>query len=418
MTGSTEPAIDRIQPLRGCRVVDLSGYVTGPMASMMLADLGADVIKVEPPRGDPYRRIRTREAGAPLGALNVNRGKRGLTLNLKDAEDHATLRSLLATADVLIENWRPGVADRLGLDDATLEREYPTLIHLAISGYGPDGPLARQGSFDSLIQARTGLDLLRPADGRPAQLPTYLADKITSVFAAHAVLAALLDRTRTGCGGRLDVSMLDAVAYFNFPDVLEARTVVTDPSPGTSWLPAATRVTTTVRTADGWIAVSPTTREDVVATCELAGHPEWLAELAAYMSFGELAPELIRRLETVTVTRPSDEWLARFLEYDVPAAPVLDADGHLADPQVRHNQIYGELDDPVAGRVRYARPPTRFRRADGTASAPVAMRPMPAPDQHREEILRELQTAVSRANGAPMTANAAVRAAATGGVDG
>jgi crotonobetainyl-CoA:carnitine CoA-transferase CaiB-like acyl-CoA transferase len=410
--------IARIQPLRGVVVVDVSSYVTGPMASMMLADLGADVIKVEPPGGDPYRRIRTREAGIPLGAINVNRGKRGITLDLKDAEDHSVLTRLLDAADVLIENWRPGVADRLGLDDETLERRFPALIHLAISGYGPDGPLARQGSFDSLIQARTGLDMLRLVDGRPSQLPTYLADKITSVFAAQAVLAALLDRARTGQGGRLDVSMLDAVSYFNFPDVLEARTVVTDQGHDMSWLPAATRVVTTVRTSDGWIAVSPTSKADVVATCELAGHPEWLGELSAHMSFGELAPELIRRLESVTVTRPSSHWLAAFLEHDVPAAPVLDADGHLADPQVLHNQIYAEMDDPVAGRVRYARPPTRFRGVDGTESVAKPMRPMPARDQHRDEILRELETRAYAVNGTRVADAVGVSANEPGGVDG
>jgi crotonobetainyl-CoA:carnitine CoA-transferase CaiB-like acyl-CoA transferase len=384
------PQSGRVQSLRGCRVIDASSYVTGPMAAMMLADLGADVIKVEPLGGDPYRRIRTRNAPVSVGALNVNRGKRSIALDLKQRDDQAVIRQLLADADVLIENWRPGVPDRLGLGDDVLERDFPRLIHVAISGYGPAGPLVAHGAFDSLVQARTGLAMLRLQDGRPSPLPTYLADKITSVFAAQAVLAGLLDRQTTGLGGRLDVSMLDAVSYFNFPDIMEKRTIIAEGEPEASWLPSSTEAATTVKTSDGWIAVSPTSRAQVVATCAAVDHPEWVDELAAFMKFGELAPELIRRLETVTTGRTSGEWLTRFQEHDVPAAPILDADGHLAEPQVLANDIYGEVTHPTAGRVRFVRPPVRFRRADGTVPSADEMRPMPATGEHRNEILAEL----------------------------
>jgi crotonobetainyl-CoA:carnitine CoA-transferase CaiB-like acyl-CoA transferase len=396
-----------ILPLRDCRVIDLSSWVTGAMATMILADLGADVVKVEPPAGDPYRRLRPRHAKVPIGALNVNRGKRSVALDLKNRTDHATLLRLLATADVLVENWRPGVADRLALDDAVLERSFPTLVHVAITGYGTDGPLAQHGAFDSLVQARTGLTMLRPVDGRPEPLPTYLADKVTGVFAAQAALAGLLERHRTGRGGRLDVPMLDAVAYFNFPDVLETRSLLSpdgDPeSKGAAhdWRPSASYVATTVRTSDGWIAVSPTSRAQVAATCEAAGHPEWVDELAAFMNFGELAPELIRRLEGVTIGASSATWLARFAEHDVPAAPILDADGHLAEPQVVHNMIYAEMEHPTAGRVRYARLPLHGKgsRHDSSGAEPGS-RPMPAIGEHNAEILAELD-ALPEATPAP-----------------
>lgn len=391
-----------MQPLRDVRVLDASSYVTGPLAAMMLADLGADVIKVEPPDGDPYRRIGTRRAGVAVGALNVNRGKRSVALDLKSDEGRARFADLLAGTDVLVENWRPGVADRLGLDDDRLSRQFPRLLHVAITGYGPDGPMAGHGAFDNLMQARTGLARLRFHDGRPAPLPTYLADKITSAMAVQAVLGALLDRERSGLGGRLDVPMLDAMAYFNFSDVLETRTVIDadDPDGDGSWLPAAATVSTIVETADGWIAVSPSSRQHVVAVCEAAGHPEWVAEMAEYRRFVDLGPALIGRVESVTRTGPSDEWLARFNAAGVPVAPVLDADGHLADEQVRHNGIYSELVHPVAGRVRYPRFPARLRRSDGTVeSGPASMRPMPAVGEHNDEILAEQLSPAAVAEG-------------------
>jgi crotonobetainyl-CoA:carnitine CoA-transferase CaiB-like acyl-CoA transferase len=376
----------RLRSLEGVRVVDASNYVTGPMATMMLADLGADVIKVEPPGGDPYRRIRTRGSKVSVGALNVNRGKRSIVVDLKSDDGVDTLDQLLSTADVFVENWRPGIASRLGFSDERLDADHPRLVHLAITGFGPDGPLVGQGAFDSLLQARSGLSLLRPHEGRPATLPTYLADKITSVFGAQSILAALFEREQTGRGGRIDLPMLDAIAYFNFPDVLEARSIVDDLPPDGAWLPVSTQLSTTVQTQDGWIAISPTSRAQIVASCELCGHPEWVEELAAHMAHGELAGQLIRRVETVTVSNTTAHWLAEFEAHDVPAAPVLDADGHLADPQVVHNAVYLEMDHPEVGRVRYAQHPAHVR---GVAF--VAPCPSPATDQDRDAILAELQ---------------------------
>jgi crotonobetainyl-CoA:carnitine CoA-transferase CaiB-like acyl-CoA transferase len=172
-------------------------------------------------------------------------------------------------------------------------------------------------------------------------------------------------------------------------------------------MPACTLVTTTVRTADGWIAVSPTSRAHVQATCEAAGHPEWLEELEPHMRFGELGPQLVRRLESVSRSKTSDAWLALFLARDVPVAPVLDVDGHLNEPQVRHNGIYAEIEHPVAGRVRYARWPAKLRRSDGGTTRPERMRPMPATGEHQEEILRDLE-AGSRPSEGPARPSLAV----------
>src|SRR5581483_4490294 len=191
-------------PLDHIRVVDATGYLAGPFAAMMLADLGADVVKVErPPKGDPLRTIGHRFEGQSVQCDNVNRNKRSVLVDL-------------ATAD--------GRDDFLRLGDGALAAANPRLVRVWITGFGPDGPLADRPAFDALIQAHTGLAWRHRHDGRPAELRTYLADKVTSALAAQAALAALVGRERTGTGERVEISMLDAVAYFNFPEVMEDRT--------------------------------------------------------------------------------------------------------------------------------------------------------------------------------------------------
>lgn len=372
-------------PLDGVFVVDASRYVTGPFAAMMLGDLGAEVVKVEPPGGDPNRRIGRRRGGIGMLFVNTNRGKRSAVLDLKEAADAVCFRRLLKRADVLVENWRPGVPERLGLSDGPLAAMNPRLVHLAITGYGPTGPRSARGAFDSLAQALSGLAWFQGEASRPRLLRTYVADKATSTLAVQAVLAALFRRERTGRGGRVEVNMLDASAYFNFPDLFDARTILADAEsvdpadhPGDHTL---------IRTADGWIVVAPSTRNQVERACRAAGHPEWVEELAGLTDFRQLAPALMSRIEGVTRAGPTAAWLAAFDAADVPAAPVLDLDAHLSDPQVAHNHTYGELDHPRLGPHRYARYPARFT---GESDRPTS-HPFPELDEHGEEIRSRLE---------------------------
>jgi len=347
-----------VRPLQGCRVVDACTYVAGPFATMMLADLGADVLKVEPPGGDPNRRFGLRHRGIGLLFVNTNRNKRSIELDGKDPADRALLRRLIAEADVFAENWRPGVAERLGLANGELRRLNSRLIHLSVTGYGPDGPSARRGAFDSVVQGVSGLAWHNRHDGRPELLRTYVADKVTSTFAAQGVLAALLRRERTGEGQRVEVDMLGAAAYFNFPDLLAERTVIGDDRPVEPEANPGQR--TLIRAADGYLVVAPSSGAHVRRACEAVGHPEWVAELAGLRGFAELAPALMGRLESVTVSNTVAHWLAVFEASDVPVGPVLDVDGHLADPQVVHNGIYATADHPQLGSLRAPRFPARI----------------------------------------------------------
>ncbi|HET9771412.1 MAG TPA: CoA transferase [Acidimicrobiia bacterium] len=346
------------RPLDGCAVIDVSQYVTGAYAAMILADLGAEVLKIEPPGGDPCRRIGKRRNGLSVLFANTNRGKRLRVLDLKKPSDLAEIRSLIGDADVLVDNWRPGVAVRLGLGDEALFEANPGLVHLAITGYGPGGPLRGRPAFDGLLQAFSGLAWFHGRAGRPELLRTYLADKITSVFAAQAVLAALLHRRDTGRGQRVDVSMLDALAYFNFPDMFEHRTVLDDRDDLD--IDESPAQKTLVPTADGWLVVSPGTRHQMERACRACGHPEWALELRSVRDFRLLGPAFVSRLLRVLPTGTNEHWLRVFAEHDVPAAPVLDLDAHLADPQVVHNQTYGVLTDPDLGTIRFCRYPARF----------------------------------------------------------
>lgn len=344
-------------PLRGLKVVDAAGYVTGPYAATMLGDLGADVVKVEnPPKGDPMRGFGTRRRGTSVWFANFNRNKESVLLDLKNDEGKRLFLELVAGADVVILNWRSRVAGSLGLDDAVLAAINTRLVRLWITGYGPDGPLGNRPAFDTLLQAQSGLvhrqgDLLR----------TIVADKNTALMGVQAVLAALVRRGVTGEGDRIDMAMIDAMAYWNFPDMMEARTFTDDDD--TVVASGRQGRTGVLRTADGAIVVAPVSGAQIGRCLEAVGHPEWKADLKAITDPRELSDTMLNRIEPITESGSTDHWLARFAEYDVPAAPVLDPDGHLADEQVVHNQVYSVVDHPHLGPMRRPRYPARFAAA-------------------------------------------------------
>lgn len=341
-------------PLTGVRVVETAGYVSGPFAGMMLADLGAEVVKVEPPRGEPARRFGLRYRGVSALGLNVNHGKDCVELDLKSDGGRARLRDLLAAADVFLQNWRPGVAESLGFGADEVCAAHPRLVYATVSGFGPEGPRATAPVFDSLLQATSGIAAYEAIDGRPTIVRSYLADKTTATFAAQAVLAALLARERTGRGTRVEVSMLDVMGYFDFPDVGQDRTFL---GPGAE-VDLAPGRTPLVRTSDGWIAVAPVRGAQLAAAVAAVGHPEWVENLKRAPNPTALTEELYRLLETVTRDLTTAECERRFVNADVPVAPVLTVDQHLADPQTVSNDLYVVVDGPV-GPMRRVRHPAR-----------------------------------------------------------
>jgi crotonobetainyl-CoA:carnitine CoA-transferase CaiB-like acyl-CoA transferase len=355
--GDLSMAIDR--PLTGFRIVEASTFVAGPFAALMLADLGAHVVKVEQiPDGDPLRRTGTLQGGENLVFVNCNRDKETMFLDLTSEADQSAFRGLLAQADVLITNWRAARGASFGFSDVAVRALNPQLVWVKVSGYGQSGPLADQPAFDPVVQSRSGIGFVQGAEDDPQLLRFFFADKVAAMFAVNAVLAALVRRSRTGDGVIVDVPMLDSIAYFNFPDVYAGLTLI---DPARQPLVQRARGSQPVRTADGWLLISPVGGRQLDQTLAAIGHPEWKARLLSSEP-SELAPLLYDMLREELPRRTNAEWLEEFTRREVPAAPVLSPAQTLEDPQVVHSGIFGETDHPSLGALRMARYPARETR--------------------------------------------------------
>lgn len=357
-----------MRPLSGVRVVDAASYISGPFAALMLADLGADVVRVEPPRGDPYRRFGPQQDGTGVIFRAVNRNKRSVFLDLKEPDGLAELEALLDDADVLVTNWRPGVAEGFGLEHDRVRARWPRLVWARVSGYGQTGPMSMLPAFDSILQARVGLSAAVGDD--PHLLPTYVADKVTASFVAQSVLAALVQRGRTAEGAVIDVAMLDAFAYFDGPDLFAGHQRPGDHESQVDRMLAAPR---TLPTADGWVVLAPVSGQQIKRALTAAGLEGSIAELksigdpvASSRRFFELFGDHLR-------TRTTAAWMRIFAEADVPASAVLTKAEHLDDEQVVHNAVYRVVDEPGLGPVRRVRHPALF---DGR---PVETDDLPSP---------------------------------------
>jgi crotonobetainyl-CoA:carnitine CoA-transferase CaiB-like acyl-CoA transferase len=357
-----------MRPLAGIRVIEAASYISGPFAGLALADLGADVIKVEPPTGDPYRRFGPQDPDGGVIFRAGNRSKRSVALDLTTDSGLERMHDLLDTADVLITNWRPGVAEAFRLTSEAVGERWPRLVWVRVSGYGQTGPMSTQPAFDSIIQARVGF---ADANGpEPMLVPTYVADKVTATFAAQSALAAIVQRGTTGRGCVVDVSMLDAMAYFDSPDLLAGHQL---PERTDDRVLRMLQSTRPLATADGWIVLAPVSGKQIKRALIAAGLEHALDDmrsqpdpLAASERFFELLDEPLR-------SRTTNEWAAVFAEADVPASAVMTVADHLDDEQVVHNRMYRIVDDPALGKVRRARHPALF---DG---APVDTDDLPCP---------------------------------------
>jgi len=375
-----------VKILKNVRVVEMGTYITGPAASMHLADLGADVIKVErPSTGDPFRAFK--------GGLysphyqTYNRNKRSIALDTRDPDDLAVFRDLIASADVFIQNFRPGVADRLDAGEDDLRALNPKLIYCAISGFGRTGPARDRPVYDTVAQAASGyLRLLTPPEN-PRVIGPAIADALTGQYAAMGILAALLETRDTGKGRRLDISMLEAMAHFNLDSFTHYYSV------GEIMGPLSRPVVSqsyTFECADGkWIAFhlsSPTKFWEglLEATGQqaLSQDPRFSERLERIKHQGDL----IEVLTPVFRTAPRDEWCRRLEDNEVPYSPAYDSDEALEDPQARHLQIKVSTEHPEIGTFTTVRAPYSF---DGEPELSVT--PPPLLDEHGAEIREELK---------------------------
>ncbi len=387
----TQPvsAVPSQLPLQGIRVLDLSAVISGPMATALLADQGAEVIKVEPPAGDQSRRIGPAQGDLSAMFVSVNRGKRSIALDLKRDDHRAVLHDLIARADVLVENFRPGAMARLGLAAETLCAAHPRLIYASISGFGQTGPYAHARVYDAVIQATAGISASHPnqLNGEPTILATTVCDKLTALNAAQAITAALLARERSGQGTRLQLSMLDAALAFQWPDAMNNLTFVSRAARAFPEFGVRQRA---YKTRDGHVATMTPQPDEFAALCQGLGHPELITDprFASGDARRHNVNELVTQLQALIAEHDTDELVDTLRAAGVPIGRVNQRHEVLVDVQVLHNQALVEVDhgDEV-GTVRLARSAARFGIDAGVAPTPGAA---PHLGQHSREVLEEL----------------------------
>jgi crotonobetainyl-CoA:carnitine CoA-transferase CaiB-like acyl-CoA transferase len=376
-------------PLSGFRVVDASTMISGPRAAMLLADQGADVIKLEDPRGgDGTRGIGGGQGLAPI-FLVANRGKRSLALDLRQKRGVDVLLRLVASADVFLQNFRPGTAERLGIDEPTLRRARPGLIYVSISGFGERGPYIHKRVYDPVIQALSGLASIQGdrRNGRPRMLRTIIPDEVSAVTAAQAVTAALLARERGAGGQHVRLAMLDAAVALVWPEAMARYTLVREGGSGAAHAGPPQVRDLVFETRDGYMTAGVVSDREWEGLARAVGHPEWLEDPRFRTAASRVAhwDERLELMAGALATRTTAEWIAALDAAGVPCAPILSRRELLEDAQLRANELIVESDHPHAGRMRQPRPAARFERT------PAAIgRPAPLLGEHTDEVLREI----------------------------
>lgn len=375
--------------LSGLRVLDVSQVLAGPYAAMLLGDMGADVVKVEAPgHGDHSRHMAPHITEELSGAfLAVNRNKRGISIDLKRPEGREVLRRLAGTADVLIENFRPGVAARLGMDYATLATVNPRLVHCSISGFGQTGPYATRGGFDLVAQGMSGLmSVTGTPSGPPVKCGVPITDLGAGMFAVYGVLAALAARERTGRGQQVDTSLFETGLGFAVWEAVEYFHTGNTPQPTGS----AHRLGApyqAFRCSDGHVTVGADGARHWPLFCHIIGLPELIDDDRFKTNAARLEnlPALVERVEQRTGSASRAHWLQLFEDAGIPAGPINTVPEALADPQSRARHMVVELPHPELGVTHNLGPVVKL------SDTPASIRKA-APDlgEHTDEVLREI----------------------------
>ncbi|MCY3837929.1 MAG: CoA transferase [Gammaproteobacteria bacterium] len=374
-------------PLDGIRIIDFTTMIAGPYGTMILADQGADVIKVEAPaRSDHARRAGYGQRHFTAAFVNNNRNKRSISVDAKSPEGRQVVLDLARTADVFVQNYRPGVMARLGLDYDDLRAVKPDLIYVSMSGWGERGPYAHKPVYDPIIQALSGLASVQAGSDhdRPRLIRTVLPDKLTGVTAAQAVSAALFSRERTGVGQHIRLSMLDSVVAFLWSTDMGSQTFV---GKEVDVAHAATFIDLIYETASGYISVSVMANDQWQGLCHAVGRPEWLDDERFKTPAGRdrHANERLELTQEALLAKTAEEWLEILEAAGVPCAPVLTRAEMVRHAQVEASGIVVETDHPHAGRVRQARNAARF-----AVTVPEIRHGAPHLGEHTMDILEDL----------------------------
>tara|TARA_B100000029_G_scaffold310686_1_gene303203 strand:- start:287 stop:1483 length:1197 start_codon:yes stop_codon:yes gene_type:complete len=378
-------------PLQGYKVIDLTQVVSGPLATMLLADQGAEVIKIEPTTGlGDLTRLPSFDKGG-MGAfyLNNNRRKKSLSIDLSGEGGRQIVLDLCADADVFIQNFRPGAIERLGLGYDKIKEINPNIVYVSISGFGPTGPYSDRPVLDPVIQGVCGVisRQLNPQVPFPDLIRNLYADKSTALTVAQATTAALLAKERGNGGQLVEIPMVDACMYFFWPDAMMDLTLTDEDANGGVLLSTVYNLT---ECSDGKIVYFAASDAQRAGVCQAVGHPEW-AEDERFSSMQALAANpqnfilLGEMLAEAFLEMTCEEVIAALIEADVPAGPVLSGEEAVADPQVIHNETLVEWQHPDAGTVRQPRPAARFSETPTDLNFSGAHR-----GQHNTEILENL----------------------------
>ncbi len=374
-------------PLAGFKVIDLTTMISGPVGTMMLADQGADVIKVETPAGGDFSRaVATRRGGFSASFLNNNRNKRSIAINLKHTQGLEVVRKLTRDADVFVQNFRPGVADRIGVGYDALSEINPRLVYLSICGFGFEGPYADKPVFDPLIQSLSGLTTVQAGsdEQRPRLVRTILPDKLTGFAASQAICAALLARGNSATGQHVRLSMLDTVITFLWSSDMGGHTFVGDEMKQEV---AQSFIDLIYETADGFMSVAVMRHKEWVGLSRAVDCPEWLDD-PRFQDTAGLENHKDARLEltqSALLKRKTAEWIEIMDAHDVPCAPVLTRREVIRHAQVEANKLLVQTDHPHAGKLRQPRTAAQF---EGTPAQHRLGAPLHG--EHSREILSQL----------------------------
>lgn len=375
------------RPLDGIKVLEIASMIFGPLAGQYLGDMGAEVIKLEPPEGDLTRSIGPRRS-ARMGSffLTSNRNKRSIVVDLKRPEGRQVLDQLVARTDVLLHSLRTPAANRLGLDYAELAERNPALVYCHVTGYADDGLYGGRPAYDDIIQAASGLARLQTViAGEPRFLPTIVADKVSGVHAAYAIVLALMHRLRTGEGQRVDVAMFETMAAFNMLEHQWGHAFEPPLAP-MGYEPVAKAVRRPYKTTDGHLALLPYSNAHWQRFFELAGAPEIMADprFATFAARQKHFREVWDEIERQVARKSNAEWLCLLSPEDIPFSIVNDLEDLPADPHLASVGFWSIEEHPTEGRLRVPANPLRM-----SASQPGITRLPPVLGEHGADILRE-----------------------------
>lgn len=373
-------------PLYGVRVLDLTSMVSGPLCTMLLADQGADVIKVESFEGDMVRRMSARDHGLSIGFISLNRGKRSITLDLKSEPGRQALRDLIPTSDVFVQNFRPGTIERMGFGKQYVRALNEDIIYVSISGFGETGPYAHKRVYDPVIQALSGLADIQSEreSNRPKMVRTIIPDKTTALTAAQAISAALYAREKTGVAQHVRIAMLDAMIAYLWPEGLVGHTLVGQEQQGSRAQFAQDLI---FETRDGYITVGTVSDDEWRGLCHAIDRLDWLEDARFNTPSQRVKNAAVRidMLQEVLREGYSEDWLRCLDENAVPCAPVLRREDVYRQAQVTANDLMREFEHPVVGRVRQPRPAARFEGTPEDIAGPA-----PSLGEHSREILESI----------------------------